>query len=176
MTVSVKLIYKLQHCDAEFEDAATIGTVLARACEIFAQNEAETIILSKGRFLEHNVQLTSLSTSRTRPVKLMVVHRPSNSQTALPFGFLRVAALAQICKDLPKYDNAVNQLKSTSAEAWTTADNNLAVATNEHLERMLVGLDSVTGLAGDDKAAKKHAVQAINELCLQLDNIRSRSK
>lgn len=61
-----------------------------------------------------------------------------------------------------------------SLDAWTPEERSLAVATNEHLERMLVGLDSVTGLTGDNRAAKKQAVQFINDLCLRLDSVRSR--
>lgn len=67
-------------------------------------------------------------------------------------------------------------LHALSPSAWTAEEISLAVATNEHLERMLVGLDSVTGLTGDDRAAKKQAVQFINQLCLKLDSVRSRTK
>lgn len=110
MTISVKLIHKLQHCDAEFEDAATIGTVLTHACNTFQQEENETVILSKGRLLERDVLLNVLCTSPKRPVKLMVVHKPSSSTSAFNAGFMRVAAIATVCAQLQKYDDAVRYI------------------------------------------------------------------
>lgn len=107
MTISVKLIFKLQHCDVEFENTATVGTVLAHACDTFRQDETQTVILSKGRELEHDVQLNTLSTSPTRPLKLMVVHKPSKSYSSSNTGFMRVAAIANICAELRKHEDAV---------------------------------------------------------------------
>lgn len=107
MTISAKLIFKLQHCDVEFQDAATVRTVLAYACEKFGQDESETVILSKGRELEHDLQLNTLSTSRTRPVKLMVVHKPTKSSPSSHAAFMRLAPVAAICADLRKYEAAV---------------------------------------------------------------------
>lgn len=107
MTISVKLIFKLQHCNVEFQDAATIRTVLAYACETFRQDEKETVILCKGRELEHDVQLNTLTTSLARPVKLMVVHKPSKSSSSSQAGFMRVAAVAAMCAGLRKHEDAV---------------------------------------------------------------------
>lgn len=55
---------------------------------------------------------------------------------------------------------------------WTVLEQDLAVATNEHLERTLLELDNVTGLQGDDRTAKKAAVTLVNSLCSRLDAIR----
>lgn len=107
MTIPVKLIFKLQHCDVAFQDGATVRTALAYACETFRQDEKETVILSKGRELEHDVQLNTLLTSLTRPVKLMVVHRPTKSSSSSHAAFMRVAAVAAICADLRKHEDAV---------------------------------------------------------------------
>lgn len=90
--------------------------------------------------------------------------------------YLDVVASRGSCICVRPHTTQVKKLCRTSPDAWTTEDTNVAIATNEHLERMLVGLDSVTGLKGDDRAAKKQAVQVINDLCLQLDNVRSRTK
>jgi hypothetical protein len=56
--------------------------------------------------------------------------------------------------------------------SWAGTERSLAVATNEHLERMLVELDGATGLAGDDRAEKKSAIKTISNLCSRLDACR----
>lgn len=55
---------------------------------------------------------------------------------------------------------------------WTILEQDLAVATNEHLERMLLELDNVTGLQGDNRTSKKAAVALVNSLCSRLDALR----
>lgn len=55
---------------------------------------------------------------------------------------------------------------------WSVLEQELAVATNEYLERTLLELDDVTGLQADDRAAKKAAVTLVNSLCSRLDSVR----
>lgn len=55
---------------------------------------------------------------------------------------------------------------------WTHLEQELAIATNEYLERTLLELDNVTNLQGDDRLAKKAAVTHVNKLCSRLDSIR----
>jgi hypothetical protein len=66
----------------------------------------------------------------------------------------------------------VGRLEGTTE--WAAAEQELAVATNEHLERTLLCLDGATDLQGDDRAAKKAAVELVSGLCSRLDAVRSK--
>lgn len=102
--------------------------------------------------------------------------RPQNSGRNRLMIFISFQSDSDSVECFPNCNVQVTALKAVPPGTWTDEEFTLAVATNEHLERMLVGLDSVTGLTGDDRSAKKQAVQFINQLCAQLDSLRSCTK
>jgi BAG domain len=47
-------------------------------------------------------------------------------------------------------------------------------ACNEHLERMLIQLDGITGLEGEHRHYKKSKIDAVSALCAKVDALKNR--
>jgi predicted hydrolase (HD superfamily) len=59
----------------------------------------------------------------------------------------------------------------TQVQDWTQAHHTELLVTNEQLEKMLLALDSLTGLQGALRDKKKARIREISKLCMILDNM-----
>lgn len=58
-------------------------------------------------------------------------------------------------------------------KVWNDKLQKELLSSNEYLERMLLALDEVTGLEGEDREYKKSKLSVISDLCSRLDALKN---